>query len=174
MELKIDGISGAKRLIAKDWPTHIISILNSAGPDFAATTMDRQHDDHWIFEFHDVENRHDDVYVVPSRQNVKDILDCVKGIPHDARVLIHCTAGKSRSVAMAIAIQVQNGMGEQEAFDWAKRQRPVMFPNRLMIEYADDILGLDGRLIEVVATYYRESLHEFPLLVEQNRGGYTR
>ena len=33
MELRVDSIHRAKNLIAEDWPTHIISIVNEAGGD---------------------------------------------------------------------------------------------------------------------------------------------
>lgn len=174
MELKVDSISKAKRFIAEDWPTHIISIVNEAGGDFAATVIDRQHDDHYIFSFHDVENEEVTDYIVPTKKDVVDILEAAKMVPSDGRLLVHCTAGKSRSTAAAIGILIQDGMKPQEAFDWMKAHRPAMFPNRLMIEYVDEILGLKGELIEIVGTYYREKLLLFPKLVEINRGGYNR
>ena len=174
MELKIDSITKAKRLIAEDWPTHIISIINEAGGDFGPSTIDRQHDDHYIFSFHDVENDEITEYVVPTRKDVRDILEAAKMVPEDGRLLVHCTAGKSRSTAAAIGILIQTGMSPQEAFDRVKAMRPAMFPNRLMIEYVDDILGLGGELMAIVKTYYEEKLLLFPKLVEINRGGYNR
>jgi predicted protein tyrosine phosphatase len=174
MELKVDSISKARKLIQEDWPTHIISIVNEAGGEFAATVIDRQHDDHYIFSFHDVENDEVTDYVVPTRKDVADILETAKMVPQDGRLLVHCTAGKSRSTAAAIGILIQNGMAAQEAFDWMKAHRPAMFPNRLMIEYVDEILGLNGELIDIVKTYYMDKLLLFPKLVEINRGGYNR
>ena len=174
MEIKVDSIARAKRLIAEDWPTHIISIVNEAGGDFGASTIDRQHDDHYIFSFHDVENDEVTDYVVPTRQDIQDIMEAAQMVPSDGRLLIHCTAGKSRSTAVGIGILIQNGMDPQAAFDWMKMHRPAMFPNRLMIEYVDDYLGLEGKLITIVKTYYEEKLLLFPKLVEINRGGYNR
>lgn len=174
MELKVDGISKAKRLIAEDWPTHIISIVNEAGGDFGATVIDRQHNDHYIFSFHDVENENSSEYVVPTRQDIKDILETAAMVPSNGRLLVHCTAGKSRSTAAGIGILIQGGMDPQSAFDWMKAHRPAMFPNRLMIEYVDDYLDLGGELIKIVKTYYEEKLLLFPKLVEINRGGYNR
>lgn len=174
MQIKVESLTKAKSLISQDWPTHIISIVNDAGPDFAASDIDRQHDDHYIFSFHDVENRESSDYVVPTRKDVRDILEVARMVPSDGKLLVHCTAGKSRSTAMAIGILVQSGKLPQEAFDFVKTLQPAMFPNRLMIEYLDDELGLQGSLIEVVKTYYEEKLLLFPKLVEINRGGYNR
>ena len=174
MELRVDSIHRAKNLIAEDWPTHIISIVNEAGGDFGASVIDRQHGDHFIFSFHDVEDDQSSDYVVPTRKDIKDILEVAAQVPADGRLLVHCTAGKSRSTAVAIGILIQNGMAPQEAFDWMKAHRPAMFPNRLMIEYVDDYLGLGGELLQIVKTYYTEKLMLFPKLVEINRGGYNR
>jgi predicted protein tyrosine phosphatase len=178
MELKIESITKAKALIAKDWPTHIISIINEAGGDFGPSTIDRQHDDHYIYSFHDVENDESEElaheYVVPKRQDMVDILEAAAMVPKDGKLLVHCTAGKSRSTAAAMGILIQSGMTPQEAFDKVKMLQPSMFPNRLMIEYVDDILDLQGTLVSIVKTYYAEKLHLFPKLVEINRGGYNR
>lgn len=174
MELKVESLSKAKALIQQDWPTHIISIVNDAGGDFGPSQIDRQHDDHYHFSFHDVENDEVTEYVVPTKKDVADILETAKMVPANGKLLVHCTAGKSRSTAAAIGILIQDGMAPQEAFDWMKAHRPAMFPNRLMIEYVDQILGLDGALIEIVRTYYTEKLMLFPKLVEINRGGYNR
>lgn len=174
MELKVDGIHSAKNIIANQWPTHIISIVNEGGGDFGPSTIDRQHSNHFIFSFHDVEDRNSTDYVVPTAQDIKSILDTAAQIPDDGRLLIHCTAGKSRSTAVAIGVLIQRGMSPQAAFDWVKAHRPAMFPNRLMIEYVDDYLNLDGKLITIVGTYYEEKLLLFPKLVELGRGGYNR
>lgn len=174
MQIKVESLTKAKSLIAQDWPTHIISIVNDAGPDFPASLIDRQHDDHYIFNFHDVEDRESSDYVVPTRKDIQEILEISSMVPPEGRLLVHCTAGKSRSTAMAIGILIQSGKSPQEAFDFVKTLQPAMFPNRLMIEYVDDYLRLDGQLITVVKTYYEEKLLLFPKLVEVNRGGYNR
>lgn len=174
MDIQVQSIHKARRLIADDWPTHIISIVNEAGGDFAATVIDRQHNDHYIFSFHDVENDEITDYVVPTRKDIKDILETAAMVPEDGRLLVHCTAGKSRSTAVAMGILVQNGLTPQQAFDKVKALQPSMFPNRLMIEYIDDHLGLGGELLNIVKTYYAEKLMLFPKLVEINRGGYNR
>lgn len=174
MELRVDSIHRAKNLIAEDWPTHIISIVNEAGGDFGPSVIDRQHGNHFIFSFHDVENDESTEYVVPTRKDIKDILEAAAQVPDNGKLLVHCTAGKSRSTAVGIGILIQRGMSPQDAFDWMKSHRPAMFPNRLMVEYVDDYLGLGGELLQIVKTYYTEKLMLFPKLVEINRGGYNR
>lgn len=175
-EIKVMGIAKARQQIGADWPTHIISLINDAGPDFAASTMDRQHNQHIIENFHDVEDRANDEYVVPSRQQINGILEEVASwqLDDSSKLLIHCTAGKSRSTAIALAVLVQAGMTPADALAKVKLLSPAMFPNRLITEYADDYLGLEGKLIAQVADYYAKKIIMIPGLKAPNRGGYNR
>lgn len=177
MELQVSSIGQARQLIATGWPTYIISIVNDAGGEFPATDIDKAHQNHHIFNFHDVENDENEEYakeyIIPTRDDVLDILSTAKSFPNDARILIHCTAGKSRSTAIALGVLIQDGMTVRHAFDWLNDHRPGMFPNRLIVEYVDDILDLNGELIEIIRAYYQEKILLLPRLVEINRGGYN-
>lgn len=52
------------------------------------------------------------------------------GIASGGSVLVHCHAGVSRSATCVIAFLMQeNQMSFEEAFSFASRQRPVIFPN---------------------------------------------
>ena len=65
-------------------------------------------------------------------------------------LLIHCEAGISRSTATALIIYAcWLGRGrEDEAMQRVIAQRPYSCPNRRMIALADELLGLDGRLLQ--------------------------
>ena len=65
-------------------------------------------------------------------------------------LLIHCEAGVSRSTATALIIYAcWLGQGrEDEAMERVIAQRPYAIPNRRMVALADDLLGLNGRLLE--------------------------
>jgi predicted protein tyrosine phosphatase len=178
-EIKVMGIHKAKGLIAQDWPTHIISIINDAGPNWPATTIDRQHDNHAIYNFHDVEDDDPEEYadlVPPSKKNMQDIIDEVNSweLNDESKVLIHCTAGKSRSTAIALAIMVLNGMTPDEALKKVKLLSPAMCPNRLMTEYLDEVIGANGELIKAVNDWYAATIIQIPGLSFPNRGGYNR
>ena len=66
------------------------------------------------------------------------------------KVLIHCEAGVSRSTAAALIIYAcWLGPGrEHEAMERVIAQRPYAIPNRRMVKLADNLLRLDGRLIQ--------------------------
>lgn len=64
-------------------------------------------------------------------------------------MLIHCKAGQSRSIAVAIAVAVQHGLTEQQAWEhvyWNCRpprkvgERPFI-PNPRVLQHADALLG---------------------------------
>lgn len=65
-------------------------------------------------------------------------------------LLIHCEAGISRSTATALIIHAcWLGPGlEDEAMQRVGAQRPYAIPNRRMVAIADNLLGLDGRLLQ--------------------------
>ena len=65
-------------------------------------------------------------------------------------LLIHCEAGVSRSTATALIIYAcWLGPGhEDEAMRRVGAQRPFAIPNRRMVSLADDLLALDGRLVQ--------------------------
>jgi predicted protein tyrosine phosphatase len=178
-EIKILGIHKAKTLIAQDWPTHIISIINDAGPNWPATTIDRQHSNHAIYNFHDVENDDPEEYadlVAPSLKVMQEIIEEVKSweLNDESKLLIHCSAGKSRSTAIGLAVLVMNGMSPSDALRKVQLLSPAMCPNRLMTEYLDRSIGANGELLECVTNWYAEKIIMIPGLAFPNRGGYNR
>jgi predicted protein tyrosine phosphatase len=183
-EIKVMGIAKAKQQIGADWPTHIISVINDSGTDaqgnhFPGTAIDRQHGNHIIVNFHDVEDEDAaEAYdlVPPSRKVVDEVLEEVASwqLGDDDKLIIHCSAGKSRSTAIALGVLVQAGMSPSEALQKVKLLSPSMLPNRLMVEYVDVYLGLEGKLIEEVQAYYDKSILRIPGINLPNRGGYNR
>jgi len=71
------------------------------------------------------------------------------------KVLVHCEAGVSRSTAVALIIYARwLGPGrEHEAMRRVLRQRPQAIPNQRMVRLADQLLQLDGRLLEAREAY---------------------
>lgn len=109
-------------------------------------------EDHKVLKFDDTE--HLDNPRAPTKEICKEILDWGKTLPKDADLLVHCYAGISRSTAATLALMVQDsgcgGAAIGACIDTIVRIRPFAFPNRLMTKYFDELLGLNGELIQKV------------------------
>jgi predicted protein tyrosine phosphatase len=86
-------------------------------------------------------------------EDVRQIILLAESLRFDSgKVLIHCEAGVSRSPAAALIMYAcWLGPGhERQAMDRVLTQRPAAIPNRRMVELADGLLALRGRLLEVL------------------------
>ncbi|WP_173980377.1 tyrosine phosphatase family protein [Magnetospirillum sp. UT-4] len=134
--------------------THMILITDpeSTGPDSpAGVTMLR-------LEFHDVTALTDVTslalqggVVLPTREHVLAALTFAAEMPAEARLLVTCGAGISRSTAIALTLLAQAMPGrEADAVTRLHRIRSGARPNPLIVQYADDALGLGGRLVGAI------------------------
>ena len=85
-----------------------------------------------------------------TEEDVRHIIQLAGQLRSDkGTLLIHCEAGISRSTATALIIHAcWLGPGlEDEAMQRVGAQRPYAIPNRRMVAIADNLLGLDGRLL---------------------------
>jgi predicted protein tyrosine phosphatase len=82
----------------------------------------------------------------PRLRDIKRILDFTSNLPAKAKLLVHCRAGISRSTATAYAILCQHSEPGTEVLNMLHvgTLRPVVVPNRLVIEMADKILKRKG------------------------------
>jgi predicted protein tyrosine phosphatase len=96
--------------------------------------------------------------VHPQPRHLESILAFTEDLGDNDRVLIHCSAGQSRSTAAAIAVLIQHHLTPEEAFAVVSELQPNLLPNMRLIEYADHYFGLDGVLIRLVDRHRRESL----------------
>lgn len=148
-----------------DW---VISLVAHEGDDRCPCRG--QH--HLIMRFDDAEVEevfHEDKWWYgPTKDQVASILHWAERIPKDDRLLVHCTAGKSRSTAIAMAVLIQSGETPEEALSLVReaRQREgsdIVVPNRLIVRYADELLKLDGAFIKVVDDFYEVLSARIPL-----------
>jgi predicted protein tyrosine phosphatase len=89
----------------------------------------------------------------PTREDVRRIIELAETLRSSSgRILVHCAAGISRSSAAALIMHaVWLGPGrERDALERVLAQRPIARPNRRMVELADELLGRDGELVEVL------------------------
>ena len=134
--------------------THVLSILDPDWPELESV---------WAFEpHHRLTLRFNDAIepseelTLPTRDDVEAILEFGRNlnpsasesdIPH---LLVHCHAGVSRStaaVAMLLA-QANPHLDEDEVFVRLIMLRSKAWPNSLMVAFADELLGREGRLTE--------------------------
>jgi predicted protein tyrosine phosphatase len=87
----------------------------------------------------------------PTLAHAQRVIDFGASLPFDARVVVHCYAGVSRSTATGLALWLQsNGthrLEEAEAWLLAHRERPC--PNMLLAEHFDHLLGMNGEFVRL-------------------------
>jgi len=137
-------------------PTHIVSLINptldrAKIPSFGATpALQRQ--------FHDLDTPG---AALLSSEAFGEIVEFVAGWAtarqrgEDARLLVHCHMGASRSTATAlIALAVLRGQGnEGRAFDDLMRITNKPWPNYNLVALADDLLDRKGMLLGELRRY---------------------
>ena len=86
-----------------------------------------------------------------TEEDVRGIIQLAEQLRSESgTLLIHCEAGISRSTATALIIYAcWLGPGrEDEAMRRVGTQRRYAIPNRRMVAIADNLLALDGRLLQ--------------------------
>lgn len=150
-QLAICGLSELPEVVARFKPSHMISITDPGDglPEFPTeVTVLRLA----FWDAHALTGatkmlatRERDNY--PNLDHARAIIDFGATLPEGARVLTHCWAGVSRSSAAAFVLAAQRKSGdEKSAFDLIKILRPGAMPNRLIVKFADKLLGADGRM----------------------------
>jgi predicted protein tyrosine phosphatase len=127
---------------------------------------------HLIARFDDAEvaeiEHEGKLYRGPTREQIQEILDWAMRIPGDASLLVHCTAGKSRSTAVAMAVLIQLGRTPEQALQLVVEARAreggdILGPNRLIVRYADEHMALDGEFIRLIDRFYLDLSRRIPL-----------
>jgi predicted protein tyrosine phosphatase len=120
---------------------------------------------HKVLCFHDIDDPR--LPAPPRRRHVREGLLFAR--QHAGRrLLIHCHAGVSRSTALAYAILIDHHRAigdERRMLDHLVALRPQACPNRLMVRYADQLLGCRGRMIQAV--------EEHPVIQETRRRNFS-
>jgi len=89
----------------------------------------------------------------PTEDDIQRLIAIARSLAgRSGRVIAHCQAGISRSSAAAVIVYaVMLGPGrEQEAVARVLQQRVFARPNWRMIEIADRLLHLEGRLLDAI------------------------
>lgn len=90
----------------------------------------------------------------PQKEHVQQLISFMEDWTRDDPVLIHCWAGISRSSASAFITACLHNPDADE-FEIAKNLRKASRtakPNRRLIQFADELMSRDGRMIDAVAS----------------------
>lgn len=155
--------------------THVLSLLDPEQHESHRFSAFRRHE-RKLLNFHDIIESLDGK-CEPARDHVVEILaygkavEAAPGNRGDKHLLIHCQMGVSRSTASALMLMAQSDPGADEAalFETLRVIRPQAWPNSVMIGYADDLLGRDGRLVSALRRHYGFQLHRDPSYAEWMR-----
>ncbi len=88
----------------------------------------------------------------PARTHVESLLAFSRNWPPEDPILVHCWAGISRSMAATYIILCDRlGRGSEHYAAKAIRARaPHAYPNALLVQYGDDLLGRQGRMVDAI------------------------
>jgi predicted protein tyrosine phosphatase len=149
--------------------THVLSILGPSTPDpaeFASFAPHRR----LILRFHDVIEPQPD-QIGPTREDVERLLAFGREVGDTplAHLLVHCRAGVSRSTAAAalILMQANPEWPASAALDAVAALRPRAWPNLLILELGDALLGRNGEIAAAAGVIYRRVLARDPEFVRQ-------
>lgn len=134
--------------------TAVISIGSPDGP--LPYGFQEENPLHLRLEFHDVLDpdpaAYDDTDAEirpPRREDVERIRRHAEALRQAGVVYCHCNAGISRSTAVAYILRCiwQGPGGEEECLEAVIDDRPEAEPNKLLVQYADELLRREGRML---------------------------
>ena len=140
MQVFVSTMSNVSRMTSKHDITHVLSLIEPGKKPF----LHPQRKVVWqVINFSD--DWDPNVSSAPKREDVKEIIKFGRELEEDARVLVHCYAGISRSTAGALIMLHLNDpeLAVDELVDRIIKIRDVAYPNELICRYADEILGID-------------------------------
>ncbi|EIM24463.1 tyrosine phosphatase family protein [Microvirga lotononidis] len=148
--------------------THVLSILDPEHPDPEAFGAYARHH-RTILRFHDIINPIPGM-ILPTSRDVESILrfgDDVMNERDDGvegHLLVHCHMGVSRSTAAMLTLLAQTNPdeSEDELFSRLVEIRPQAWPNSLMVDFADSLLGREGRLTDALCRHYGRQIRRMP------------
>ena len=139
-----------KKTLRRHRPAYLISLMDSV--DAVPTPRRMNPDNHLRLGFHDVDGK-TPWNTPPSTEDIEKIIEVAfrwkdSGEP----ILVHCTAGVSRSPAAGLILSsIRQPNNEDELAKHLREQAPYCRPNKLMVKLADQALSLGGKLVSAVA-----------------------
>jgi predicted protein tyrosine phosphatase len=148
--------------------THVLSILDPYSPE---PDIFKAYQPHFrtTLHFHDEIDSGPSI-VLPHIEHIETILALGRSLADDVgegrerHILVHCHMGVSRSTAaMAVLLAVVHPDDDEDRiFAHLLQLRLEAWPNCLMVELADDLLGRGGRLVAALGRLYGVQLANRP------------
>jgi predicted protein tyrosine phosphatase len=156
-DIKISNYEESDKL-CETWATKCVSLIGPDHKNLYKTTDIR----HFEF-FDDIDFIPDDnsTWVAPTRESIERVLKYSSDLKNSDKLLVHCHAGISRSTAMLLGILCQHGVEPYKALELVEAIRPELWPNNLVVQYCDEVLNLEGRLIKAVIKFKKENAGKF-------------
>lgn len=160
-KLRITGLDDAAQ-ISQNWATHVVSILDStlAKEIMGVVPLDElpiPSPSPRVFlhrcHFDDVTPEDNWGLVFATLEDIQAILSFSEQLTAADRLLVHCSAGVSRSTAVACGILCQHGLSPQEALETVCLIRECAYPNVHIISLMDEALKLGGVLKQTYTTF---------------------
>lgn len=148
--------------------THVLSLLDPNWPELTSFASYGQHS-RTTLRFHDVIDPGPGL-TLPTKDHVAEILAFGDALAAEAKadkerhLLVHCHMGISRSSAAMLSLMAQMDRQQPEdgLFARLREIRPQAWPNSLMVGYADELLGREGRLVSALRRHYGVQLRQQP------------
>jgi predicted protein tyrosine phosphatase len=106
-----------------------------------------------VLRFDDVIDTSD--ATAPRAAHISELLAFDAGAHEGERLVVHCSAGISRSTAaLAVLLAARHPELDDEIFAAILTIRPIAWPNLLVVSLGDELLGRRGSLIAALHRHY--------------------
>ncbi|MCB1490442.1 MAG: tyrosine protein phosphatase [Rhodobiaceae bacterium] len=152
--LHVCSLSRLAETVERTGASHVLTVISAHTPVRRPPGIEP--DNHLYLGFDDITAPMEG-FSPPARAHVEQVLDFAREWDRAAPMVVHCWAGISRSTASAYAIAcaLHPEADEMALAAALRRASPSATPNRLMVQFADDILGRNGRMSRAIASIGR-------------------
>lgn len=152
--------------------THVLSLID---PNWPVLEAFQSYDSHHrtTLNFHDIIEPLDGK-IMPKAAHVAEVLRFGEELAasrearSDGHLLVHCHMGVSRSTAAMLMLlaQVHPDETEDRLFARLREIRPQAWPNSVMVGFADQQLGREGRLTAALRRHYGHRIRHDPTVAD--------
>ena len=136
------------RVVAAEEPEQVLSIISEEL--MPETPLGFARERHHRIPVHDISAPSPGM-TIPGIEHAEAILEAASQWTRSGPYVVHCWAGVSRSGAAALLTLASLHKGRETEIARYMRARSIFAqPNRALIRAGDEVLGLNGRLVEAV------------------------